>query len=271
MVDADEVVGDQAEHAVARAPQVVVDDDVVLGGDRELPGVARGAGAAHDHVAAAGGGRGRRRRERRVAGRAGAVGDVDDAVRGERDRRRGAPVRGHGHARAAEADPRLTGELVARLRQVGELSVGRRRGQHGRVGDERADEARGAGAAAGGDRRGVVPAARRCADLDHISRGAAEDRRAVADQERVVGVQGAVDAVSPDEVDPVAELPARAGDRGAVAALLDRLRALDVGAGDRRGIAVGDRVGGLELGEVEVVEEAGALEGGDDRLLGVAA
>src|SRR4029077_15189456 len=53
MLDADEVVRDQPEQVggAARALDVVVDDDVVLGGDRELAGV--GAAAVHDRVAAA--------------------------------------------------------------------------------------------------------------------------------------------------------------------------------------------------------------------------
>src|SRR5207342_3072228 len=85
VVDADEVVGDQAEHAFfAAVGQARVDDDVVLGGDRQLPGVA----AVDEHVAAFGEVR-VDREEGAVgagAGAAGAVGDVDDAVRGDRPR-----------------------------------------------------------------------------------------------------------------------------------------------------------------------------------------
>ncbi len=108
---------------------------------------------------------------------------------------------------------------------------------------------------------------------------AAEGRRA-ADRERVVGVHRAFDLVAGGEGDLVAVFldPLFAfvmfPDRVFVAPLLPgqfstASRRL-MSSGERVRESVGDRVQGLELGEVHVVEEARRFEGGDDRGLALA-
>src|SRR6185295_17787888 len=189
--------------------EVAGDDDVVVGGDRQLTGVRAldvGVAAAFvfrvDRV---------RDVERGVFfARTDAVFDVDDAVRGDRARvfdvrRAGAGVRGgvghHRHRFGAEADPDLA--FVAELREGDrvEFAVGRRRGEDAGVGREGAFEVFVGAGAAGAvvvDFRVREPAFRRAADLDRVGGGTAE-RRAAADHEGVVGVHRAVDEVAGDE------------------------------------------------------------------------
>ena len=172
------------------------------------------------------------------------------------------------HRFAAEADLHLFFETELRFGDGFELRVGRGRDQHRRVGPEGADElGTGGAAAAASGRFGGFEYHPLGGELTSTASLAVRPKVGfAADHQGVVGVQGAVDLVAADEGDHAAVLAGfRPGDFRAVPAALDRFGALFVRAFDRRCVAVGDRVQGLELGEVDVVEEARRLEGGDDR------
>ena len=143
VVDAHEVVRDQAPEHGGRvgALEVVHDDDVVVGADRDVLAV----GAGHAHVAAA-----RRRRVHllaRVAGGAARALHVDDPAGRQRLGHRAAVV-GHVHGGPVEHDRRLTREHVAGVGRSLELRVRLRHRQDPAGVLERADEVRGASAAA---------------------------------------------------------------------------------------------------------------------------
>src|SRR4029077_2547275 len=290
VVDADEVVGDQAEHAFFRRLfEVVVDHHVVGGGDRQRLRVFAfdvdvAAGPDHTGVGNV---------EGRVFAAAEFAGVVDHAVAGEGagvERRFGARFAfADPQRRAAEADLDFTAEAEARFGDGRERGVGFRRDQGRGADREGAFEVRFAAAAAGagvGDFRGGEPTRRfRGAGLDRVQ-GAAAKGRFFADHEGVVGVHRALDVVAADEGDRVA-VDRRAAARGhlafavqvfaffvlqreRVAAFVHRLRALAAGRLDQFFDPVGDRVRSLALGEVDVVEEALRFEGRHHRDFGFA-